>query len=274
MYPSVANKWQSFTGGFEGNGLTYMYTDGLGLVTTGFGNKIDPESDAVVLPWKRNSDGQLATPGEVSDEWNTVKNGGSTYRSTNAASHTTLHLDSNDVQVLFNSKTAANEAAIRKIIPSYDNLPADAQLALLSMVWAMGSGGLASFRTLVDAINSSPPDFATAAAQSHMQGVGIDQRNAADKLLFENAAVVLQKKLDPTALYYPQSAGTYTPGISDIFGAAQTALTTQNLVVLAAVGLLAYGLHTGKLRRGLRRSGVYLPTKWRRKIPAIPVFSS
>jgi hypothetical protein len=271
VWPSVASKWQSFTGGFEGAGLNYMYTDALDLVTTGYGNKIDPESDAAVLPWKRNSTGVLASPTEVSAEWNTVKNGGAPYRSTAAAKNTTLHLDADAIQTLFNSVTAATEASIRKIIPKYDSLPADAELALLSMVWAMGSGGLASFKTLVDAINSSPPDFSTAAAQSHMQGVGIDARNAADKLLFENAAVVIQKKLDPSALYYPGSAGDYSPGISDIFGTAQAALTPQTIAVIAAAGLLIYGLHTGKLRRGLRKSGVYLPTKWRRKIPSLPI---
>jgi hypothetical protein len=104
-----------------------------------------------------------------------------------------------------------------------------------------------------------------------MQGTGIDARNAADKTLFMNAATVVQKKLDPSALYYPGSAGDYSPGISDLFGTAQAALTPQTILVLGALGLFVYGLHTGKLRRGLRKSGVYLPTKWRRKIPSLPI---
>ena len=274
MWPSVAAVWKTpFTQGFEGS-TNYMYTDVENYVTTGYGNKIDPEPLATQLPWKRKSTGVLASPTEVDGEWNTVKNGGNAYRSTNAAKVTTLYLDEDAITQLFNSKTAAFEASARKIFPNYDNLPADAQLAIMSMLWAEGPGppgGLSSFTTLVNAVNKNPPDFATAAAQSHMQGNGIDKRNAADALLFQNAAVVTQKGLDKSALYWPQSAGDYSPGISDVFGAAQGALTPTNIAVLAAVGLLAYGLHTGKLRRGLRRAGVYLPTSWRRKIPSLPV---
>lgn len=288
MQPGLASQWQTITGKFEGAGLNYMYTDGIGCVTTGYGNLIDcaatnssgkvdctgcstPPVSATSLGWLRNSTGVLASPTEVVGEWQTVKNGGAKYASTNAAKVTTLHLSADTIQTLFNSVTASDEAAIRKFIPKYDSLPADAQLALLSMAWAEGTAGLASFKTLVNAVNASPPDFNTAANESHMQGVGIDARNAMDKLAFQNAAVVLQKNLDPSALYWPQSAGSYTPGISDVFGAAQNALTPTNIAVLAGVGLLVYGLHTGKLRRGLRRAGVYLPTSWRRKIPSLPV---
>jgi hypothetical protein len=273
VWPSVAAVWKTpFTQGFEG-ATNYMYTDSLNYVTTGYGNKIDPESLATQLPWMRNSTGVLASPTEVDGEWNTVKNGGTPYRSTNAAKVTTLHLDADAITQLFNSKTAAFEASARKIFPNYDNLPADAQLAIMSMLWAEGPGppgGLSSFTTLVNAVNKNPPDFTTAAAQSHMQGSGIDKRNAADQLLFTNAAAVVAKKLDPTALYWPGSAGNYTPGISDIFGGAQAALTPQTLVALGAIGLLIYGLHTGKLRRGLRKAGIYIPIDWRRKIPALP----
>jgi GH24 family phage-related lysozyme (muramidase) len=272
VWPSLGTVWQKITGQFEGAGLSYMYTDALGLVTTGYGNLVDPESAAAALPWVVNATGALATPAEVQTEWTTVKNGGATYRSTNAASHTSLHLTADTIQTLFNSVSAANEAAIRKIIPAYDNLPADAQLALMSMVWAMGSGGLASFKTLVSAVNASPPDFTTAAAQSHMQGTGIDARNAMDKLAFQNAATVIANKLDPSALYWPGTPGNSSPGISDAVAAAQTVLTPINIALFAGMGLFIYGLHTGKLRRGLRKAGVYVPTSWRRKIrtPKVP----
>ena len=265
-----------------------MYTDAIGCVTTGYGNLIDcaatnssgkvdctgcstPPVSATSLGWLRNSTGVLASPTEVVGEWQTVKNGGAAYRSTAAAKVTTLHLSADTIQTLFNSVTASDEAAIRKFIPKYDSIPADAQLALLSMSWAMGTAGLDSFKTLVNAINASPPDFTTAANESHMQGVGIDARNAMDKLAFQNAATVIANKLDPSALYWPGTAGSSTPIYSDALAAAQTALTPTNIAVLAGVGLFIYGLHTGKLRRGLRKAGVYLPTAWRRKIPALPI---
>jgi len=69
----------------------------------------------------------------------------------------------------------------------------------------MGSGKLAIFKSLLSAVNSG--DFVTAAAQSHMQGDGIDMRNLANKLLFLNAAAVKAAGLSLDHLYYTTPVG-------------------------------------------------------------------
>ena len=68
------------------------------------------------------------------------------------------------------------------------------------MSWAMGPGWVTSFPAVRAAFDAG--DYATAAAQSHMQGTGIDMRNMANKLLFNNAALAAAKKADPDYLYY------------------------------------------------------------------------
>jgi hypothetical protein len=86
----------------------------------------------------------------------------------------------------------------------------------------------------------------------------------ADPTTYLNNLVAGVTKYLPIATQYAKPVSGVDLSLTRVF-------TQQNMFVLAAVGLFAYGLHTGKLRRGLRKSGIYLPTKWRRKIPALPI---
>lgn len=212
MRQSVANYFRKFTLNFEGD-VPFMYLDRLGYVTTGKGNKIDPYGpDVYNLPWKR-SDGSLATEAEVHQAWNAVKaaqsrkdNGGGTF-----GDLTTLRLTSADIDTLVMRKLAENENYIRSEFPSYDSWPADAQLAVLSMAWAMGAGFSPKYPKFTRAVNAVVPDFTTAANESHMTGVGIDGRNAANAQLLRNAATVISQGLDPTVLYYAPGAPLPAP---------------------------------------------------------------
>src|SRR5271170_6733836 len=77
-FVKVQSQWE----GVETN----MYTDVLGLVTTGIGYLIDGNSNktpmanmnaygpALLLPWVHKSDGQPATQAEIIQDWQTVKN--------------------------------------------------------------------------------------------------------------------------------------------------------------------------------------------------------
>ena len=92
---------------------------------------------------------------------------------------------------------------------SFDTWPADAQLALLSMAWAMGPGGpggFPHFRAGCQAL-----DFKTAAAQCQMNAAGnpgLVPRNQANVTLFSNAAIVLageaKGSFQRPTLYYPR----------------------------------------------------------------------
>jgi hypothetical protein len=135
-------------------------------------------------------------------------------------------------------------------VPSFAQIPADGQLALHSMMWAMGSGALATYKTLLAAVNSG--DFATAAAQSHMQGDGIDMRNLANKLLFTNAAAIKAAGLPFDHLYY-------LSGLSLIPGTAGAGLALGLLGKALPGGLSSLGVvDLGFVVGGMIVGGMFL----------------
>ena len=72
MRPIVAARFLEFTRPLEGL-VEHMYVDVKGLVTIGFGNLIDPISYALALPFVRKAGRALATPAEITAEWNLIK---------------------------------------------------------------------------------------------------------------------------------------------------------------------------------------------------------
>jgi GH24 family phage-related lysozyme (muramidase) len=214
MHPSVLQAFEPFSTKFEGF-LPYMYLDIKGLVTTGMGNLIDPIGEALRLPWKR-PDGSLASQDEIRAAWNAVKartdlapKFGQAF-----AGVTTLRLDKEGIEQLIARRLKENEDYLRTKFPGYGTWPADAQLGLHSMAWAMGPGF--KFPAFEAAVNREPPDFHAAAAASHMNDAGnpgLTSRNKANFELFTNAARVLEQGGDPSTLYWP----------GDVLGAAKAA---------------------------------------------------
>ena len=205
MHPSVLQAFRGFSTKFEGY-LPYMYLDIKGLVTTGMGNLIDPIGAALALPWKR-PDGSLATQDEIRAAWNKVKariDLAPKY-GTAFAGLTTLRLDKDGIEQLIARKLRENETYLRKRFPAYERWPADAQLGLHSMAWAMGPGF--HFPAFDAAVNREPPDFDAAAAASHMNeagNAGLIPRNRANVRLFTNAARVVERGADPSVLHWPE----------------------------------------------------------------------
>ena len=182
---------------FEGY-LNGPYTDAKGLVTTGMGNLIDsgsgsptPTAKARSLPW---------SPNNIDADWAILKRNWPAVQSVASMRLTTSRLSPQAITDLITETMRAEEPAILRLIPGFKDAPADAQMAVWSMVWAMGTGNLAKFGSFLQAFNSG--DYVTAAAQSHMQGIGIDMRNLANKLLLLNAAAVKTLGADPATLYY------------------------------------------------------------------------
>lgn len=228
LYDTVIKAWAKFNTPNEGY-LDYMYTDAIGLVTTGMGNLIDsdkgwtpaegakvahtgvnPPAAALALPWLHRSSGAPASSSEIASAWSQVKAAWPGRSSTGCAGMTDLYLEKTAIDTLIQAKLEANQDVLLKMFPSMASWPADAQMAIHSMGWAMGTGdpnnpnsGIASFKQLRTALCASPPDFATAANQCHMQGVGIDQRNNENKQMFLNAADVQAKGADPSNIYFP-----------------------------------------------------------------------
>lgn len=201
MRPSVRSAFITFTTPLEGR-VNYMYLDVKGLVTTGVGNLIDNPSDAQRLPWFRG-DMQKANPGEIADAWNTVKKrkdlalqGGGVYKKL-----TSLRLSETAVDALVYEKLDEMDKYLTGRFPAYKDFPADGQLALLSMSWALGP----AFKFPKFEAALSAGDFMLAAEECRIRGEGtISQRNIANKLMFVNAARVTLQKSDHDILHYPK----------------------------------------------------------------------
>jgi len=192
-----------------------MYLDILGLVTVGVGNLIDPVEAALALPFQfKNNPGSAATQDQITEEWQTLKNDTSLktkgYKACEAI--TQLELSDDAIDSLILSRLTQNEGFLKRQqwFQGFDTWPADAQLALLSMAWAMGPGGPGGFPHFRAACQSL--DFATAAAQCKMSEAGnpgLIPRNQANFTLFSNAAIVLagvaQGSFQCSTLYYPRA---------------------------------------------------------------------
>lgn len=211
MHASVRNTFSSWVEGFEGY-VPHMYLDIKFLVTVGRGNLIDPMSLATGLPFQRKgAPGSRATPAEIQAEWIRVK-AAKTLASKGArhfASMTKLELGKQAIDDLVKRRLDAIAADLKKRSHylAFDAWPADAQLGALGMAWGLGSGGLASkFPTFSKACAGE--DFDTAAEECRISDPGIERRNAAHKLLFENAAAVVAggriQAYRRETLYYPQ----------------------------------------------------------------------
>jgi hypothetical protein len=209
MYDSVRSAFGPFSAGLEGI-VPCMYLDmhrnNAGeldpLVTTGIGNLIDPIDLALPWPWLRRSDGQPATQDEIVAEWTRIKQHTEMApRSAEARkAFGALDLNAAGVDALFAMRLGANEKVLRQRISNYDAVPADAQLAIHSMAWAMGPGF--RFPNCIAAIEAER--FADAATLCFIPNAN-QSRNNANELLFKNAATVAAQGSDRAVLLW--SAG-------------------------------------------------------------------
>lgn len=200
-HPSVFDAFQQSQAPCEGF-LHCMYPDKLGLVTTGMGNLIDPIQYALALPWKNN--GQPAGHDEIVREWNYVKSRSDLYAGGGGQFMrlTALRLDDTDIIDLIRQKFIEFETAMAKRFAGYVWWPADAQLAVLSICWATGSGFVAPH--LCAALDDSPPDFAVAAVEGQFRTFNHDRQQLVAQL-FTNAHVVQKCNADTATLVYPRA---------------------------------------------------------------------
>lgn len=203
MRDSVRAAFWDFSVRFEAF-CTWCYLDKDGAVTTGVGNKIDSVAEALSLPWLHNEDDTPASARDVADEWARIKarqdmamDGGFAFQRISR-----LHLTRAAVAELVDRKLASNERILSGRFANYAMLPADAQLGLHSMAWAMGADFHAP--RFQGALRSA--NFDACAVECHMNDAhnpGLKPRNVADALLFRNAAAVVRLGLDVAKLYYP-----------------------------------------------------------------------
>jgi hypothetical protein len=217
MFPAVQSTFPAFSAKFEGR-VPFMYLDVLGLVTVGVGNLVDPVALAQALPFRFKNKpgitapGSGATPNQIAAEWQTLKNDTSlaTRGFTACEPITQLELTDDAIDSLILGRLSNNEGFLKRQqwFQDFDSWPADAQLGLLSMAWAMGPGGPGAFPNFRAACQKL--DFNTAAAECKMNEAGnpgLVPRNQANFTLFSNAALVLagssQGGFQDATLYYP-----------------------------------------------------------------------
>lgn len=211
MQTGAAVAWYTFTKGYEGE-VPYMYLDTKGLITVGIGNLIDPVAAARLLPFQfkatnkaHQRPGQLATHAQIEAEWNHLKydpqRSVMMQRGHKSCRHeTNLELSPANLALLFQSKTSSNETYLRGVYPSFVKWPADAQLAVMSMAWALGP-----------AFHKKWPKFHAACTRGDFDdaanncSIRHSRRNAAHDTLFRNAACVTRNPsiYQVSKLYYP-----------------------------------------------------------------------
>ena len=208
MYPSVRSYFNGFTKTFEGR-VPWMYLDVKGLVTIAIGNLIDPVEEALSLKFVHKRDQTPATQDQIRAEWSMLKAKTDLAHLgyTHCEAITSLRLTDRAIDDLLMRKLDQNEATLAKVFHDWNAWPADAQLAVHSMAWAMGPNFPASWPHFSAACKAH--DWSTAAAQCKMDETGnpgLVPRNVANAKLLHNAAVVKAKGLDKTKVYYPKAA--------------------------------------------------------------------
>ncbi|WP_329416348.1 peptidoglycan-binding protein [Streptomyces sp. NBC_00704] len=158
MHQSIRDYWISFNDPLEGR-VHFMYQDTKGYVSTGIGNKIDETrrdnsaptaeeraaslASAGRLRWLVNGTDTEAGPDEIAAEWDTVKS----HLELAASGHlafqpplTSLHVEDEEIDRHVFEKLDEMEAVLtsRPEFADFGSWPANAQLATLSMCWALG----------------------------------------------------------------------------------------------------------------------------------------
>src|SRR5262249_37215008 len=124
---------------------------------------------------------------------------------------TELELTKDAVGALILKRLTDDESFLKRQVwfTDFETWPADAQLGLLSMAWAMGPGGPGAFPHFRAACQRQ--DFKTAAMECKMDEAGnpgLVPRNHANSALFSNAAAIANTgvaTLQRSHLYYPQA---------------------------------------------------------------------
>jgi GH24 family phage-related lysozyme (muramidase) len=206
MHRSTVDAFLKFTEPLEGR-VAYMYLDIKELITTGVGNLIDPVAAALDLPWK--IEGRLATKDEIQRDWEALKARRELAKRHHkfAAEVTRVRLEPADIDALVLGKLKANERFLKKAFPEWDQFPADAQLGICSMAWALGAGFSKTFKNFARAANQQDWEAAkTACKIKSDDNPGIVPRNAENERCFVNAAFVRSHALPLDALHWPNSA--------------------------------------------------------------------
>jgi hypothetical protein len=221
-------QYHDFSAPLEGR-VPGMYCDILGLITCAVGNLIDtrgsgyPAALVEAINWTL-ADGSPAPIAQVRADWNLLKSQSERFAKLHwkyALAATKCRLTDGEIDRIVKERLAINEAAMREVLPGWDDFPADAQLAVMSMCWAVGTGWPAKFTRFAALVKAQ--DWERAAAfddpknpKGNWPGKiretgnpGVVPRNLKNRFCLLNAALVKKLGLDVKVLHWPATA-TYT----------------------------------------------------------------
>lgn len=179
---------------------SWMYRDTHvdGLVTCGVGNLVDPVRLAIELPWRRPSDGSLATETEVRLDWQRVKDLPRAMRAEKYKSPSGLYLAEIDIDMLVARRFDEFMVTLSGYFPDMPLWPPDARMGIALMAWALGPHfprrGWPKF-----AEACLKRDWRTAERECVMPKAR-PERNEAHQLCFANA------RRSTDTLFYPEAA--------------------------------------------------------------------
>ncbi len=227
-------EYHAFSTPLEGR-VPGMYCDVLGLVTCGVGNLIDPIQAAEKLPWTLE-DGRPAELAQVRADWHKLKDNADFYAKRHfklALEATKCRLTGAAIDDLVSRVLDLNEAQMKKTFPDWDAFPADAQLALMSMCWAVGAGWPTKFGNMKACVLKQDWEGCVATCKIREQGnPGVVPRNARNRFCLHNAAIVKATGSDNTVLHWPNVASA-TPA-QPVPSAPATAAKVESDLALAA----------------------------------------
>ena len=215
MHDTVARIIRNWLGQFEGP-VREMYLDNRGFVTTGVGTLLQSAHDANGYRWERIAGGAASQP-EVATEFERVRSpetkrkipgwavmGGANFiKSATRLGIVTLRLTADSVDKMFQDKLASLETTMKGTpgYEEYEDFPGDAQIGIISVIWANGAGAQNVGPQKQDLrLHRTWPGFTGAcerrawleiADRKHYKWTNIrDDRNKATERVFRNADIV------------------------------------------------------------------------------------
>jgi hypothetical protein len=229
------DQYHDFSAPLEGR-VPGMYCDILGLVTCAVGNLIDPIRQVEGIPWTL-ADGSPADMAQVRADWHLLKDGAQHYSKVHwryALAATKSRLTDEAIDGLVLRVLGVNESYMRKAFAAWDAFPADAQLAIMSMCWAVGAGWPTKFPNLKKYVLAQDWEGCVASCKIREAGnPGVVPRNAKNRFCFHNAALVKAGQLDPARLCWPDVASEPSIITSPARDATEAAKAEADLTLAA-----------------------------------------
>lgn len=190
LAPEVREGWVAFNSPLEGV-IPWMYLDVKGLVTTAIGVLIEPADSALHCPWRHRSTGSPATVEEIRREWLTIKGRPELAKAGAGAAGAVakLSLTPEGIEQVTLAKLDVMARALAEAFPDLSAWPWQAQMATLSLCWAVGTALPRGWPRLTAALQVQ--DWAAAAGECEIRSEGnpgVVPRNRRNRALFLEAS--------------------------------------------------------------------------------------